>query len=276
MGPRVGIFDRLNRCGLGNGPNTNNVRASNILLYETAHCSKYLQSLSDRTEIRKETEDIMSHISLPEDLRQQVRRHKQNKWQLTHSEIHLIYTALITTKIENILKRDSTSYGRTGFYHANNLKAGDLCGEELFLWALDPKTPQLPFSTRTVKALTDVQVFALVVDDLLFLASQFRSFRSRHVQDTFRYHSHHWRTWAASYIQAARREHWKRKRLQDASGTSTLSLGASIYVSRFSTHFLGKLRWKHSADVSTPKLELIQKPTQPTMQQSLPLGKVFS
>ncbi|KAI3731857.1 hypothetical protein L1987_63047 [Smallanthus sonchifolius] len=160
----------------------------------------------------------MSHFSLPGDLRQQVRRHKQNKWQLT---------------------------------------------QELFLCALDPKTPQLPFSTRTVKALTDVQAFALVADDLLFLASQFRSFCSRHVQNTFRYYSHHRRTRAARYIQSAWRKHWKRKqkniledkskRQQDANGTSTLSLGASIYVSRFSSNSLRNLRRNHNVDVSTPK-----------------------
>ncbi|KAI3731858.1 hypothetical protein L1987_63050 [Smallanthus sonchifolius] len=166
---------------------------------------------------------------------------------------------------------------RTGFYHASNLKAGDLCGEELFSWALDHKTPQLPFSTRTVKAVTDVQAFALVADDLLFLASQFRSFHSTthitggHGQPaTYRLHGGNWKRKQENILED------KSKRLQDASGTSTLSLGASIYVSRFSSNSLRNLRRNHDVDVSTPKLELmLQKPTQPMMQQSLPLGKML-
>ncbi|KAI3731853.1 hypothetical protein L1987_63043 [Smallanthus sonchifolius] len=201
----------------------------------------------------------MSHFSLPGDLRQQVRRHKQNKWQLTRGVELDSFVRDFPLDLKMAIKR--------------HICLPSL--QRLFLCALDPKTPQLPFSTRTVKALTDVQAFALVADDLLFLASQFRSFCSRHVQNTFRYYSHHRRTRAARYIQSAWRKHWKRKqkniledkskREQDANGTSTLSLGASIYVSRFSSNSLRNLRRNHNTDVSTPM-----------MQQSLPLGKVFS
>ncbi|XP_076937000.1 putative cyclic nucleotide-gated ion channel 10 [Bidens hawaiensis] len=49
---------------------------------------KYLQSPSNLTlrmeelkEKRVEAEDIMSHLCCPEDLRRQVRRHKQHRWQ---------------------------------------------------------------------------------------------------------------------------------------------------------------------------------------------------
>ncbi|KAF5756982.1 putative Ion transport domain, rmlC-like jelly roll, cyclic nucleotide-binding protein [Helianthus annuus] len=51
---------------------------------------KYLQSFSNLTlrmeemkEKRREAEDLMSHISLPEALRQRVRSHKQYKWKIT-------------------------------------------------------------------------------------------------------------------------------------------------------------------------------------------------
>ncbi|KAJ0093484.1 hypothetical protein Patl1_25795 [Pistacia atlantica] len=51
----------------------------------------------------------------------------------------------------------STNGGRVGFFNFKYLRAGDLCGEELLTWALDPKcSSHLPISTRTVRALTEV------------------------------------------------------------------------------------------------------------------------
>nr|GEU43058.1 cyclic nucleotide-gated ion channel 1-like [Tanacetum cinerariifolium] len=99
-------------------------------------------------------------------------------------------------------------------------------------------------------------------------------------EEHFRFYSQQWRTWAACYIQHAWRKHCKRKlgklleeenrRLQEALATgreaSTLSVGAAIYVSRFSSNTLYILRQKHMhyEQVSTPKFELsLTKPAQP-------------
>lgn len=80
----------------------------------------------------------------------------------------------------------TTDGGRTGFFNSIKLKAGDFCGDELLTWALDPRSQRIPFSTRTVRAVTDVQAFALVADELLFVASQFRLLHRRRLQHTFR------------------------------------------------------------------------------------------
>ncbi|CAF1931858.1 hypothetical protein Bca4012_073367 [Brassica carinata] len=61
----------------------------------------------------------------------------------------------------------------------------------------------LPFSTRTIKALAEVEAFALEVEELKFVASQFRRLHSRQVEQTFRLYSQQWRTWASSFIEAA-------------------------------------------------------------------------
>lgn len=106
----------------------------------------------------------------------------------------------------------TTDGGRSGFFNRGTLKEGDFCGEELLTWALDPKAASnFPPSTRTVKALTEVEAFALTADELKFITSQFRRLHSRQVQQTFRYYSQQWRTWAATFIQAAWRRHARRK-----------------------------------------------------------------
>ncbi|KAK7345560.1 hypothetical protein VNO77_16165 [Canavalia gladiata] len=98
----------------------------------------------------------------------------------------------------------TTNGGRTGFFNSCKLGSGDFCGEELLPWALDPRpTVVLPSSTRTVKAITEVEAFALIAEDLKFVAAQFRRLHSKQLRHTFRFHSHQWRTWAACFIQAA-------------------------------------------------------------------------
>ncbi|KAI3907058.1 hypothetical protein MKX01_027959 [Papaver californicum] len=174
----------------------------------------------------------------------------------------------------------TTNGGRTGFFNSENLKAGDFCGEELLTWALDPHTTaNLPISTRTVQALSEVEGFALVADDLKFVASQFRRLHSKQLRHTFRFYSQQWRTWAACFIQAAWRRHCKKKleeslreeedRLQNAlakgSGSSP-SLGATIYASRFAANALRALRRNGArkarvADRVPPML--LQKPAEP-------------
>ncbi|KAG4914108.1 hypothetical protein GLYMA_19G255300v4 [Glycine max] len=150
----------------------------------------------------------------------------------------------------------TTNGGRTGFFNSMFLKAGDFCGEELLTWALDPNSSSnLPISTRTVETISEVEAFALTADDLKFVASQFRRLHSKQLQHAFRFYSSQWKTWAATFIQAAWRRYWKKKierslreaedELQDALANeeeSSLSLGATIYASRFAANALRNLR----------------------------------
>ncbi|XVF10034.1 hypothetical protein REPUB_Repub07fG0149000 [Reevesia pubescens] len=174
----------------------------------------------------------------------------------------------------------TTNGGRTGFFNSEYLGAGDFCGEELLTWALDPhSSSNLPISTRTVRALTEVEAFALMADDLKFVASQFRRLHSKKLRHTFRFYSQQWRTWAACFIQAAWRRFSKKKleeslreeenRLQDAlanAGGSSPSLGATIYASRFAANALRALRRNRSRKARVlervPPM-LLQKPAEP-------------
>ncbi|WCJ36814.1 cyclic nucleotide gated channel 1 [Euphorbia peplus] len=176
----------------------------------------------------------------------------------------------------------TTNGGRTGFFNSEYLKAGDFCGEELLTWALDPhSSSNLPISTRTVQTLTEVEGFALMADDLKFVASQFRRLHSKQLRHTFRFYSQQWRTWAACFIQAAWRRYSKKKleeslrqeedRLQDAlaktSGNSP-SLGATIYASRFAANALRAIRRSGTRkgrlhERVPPMLLNLQKPAEP-------------
>ncbi|KAK7858598.1 cyclic nucleotide-gated ion channel 1 [Quercus suber] len=185
----------------------------------------------------------------------------------------------------------TTNGGRTGFFNTFDLKAGDFCGEELLTWALDPhSSSNLPISTRTVIAQTEVQAFALKATDLKFVASQFRRLHSKQLRHAFRqglkpfyltflFYSLQWRTWAACFIQVAWRRHYKRKldkslreaedRLQDALANEpgmSPSLGATIYASRFASNTLRSLRQNRARNprVAQRLLPLLpQKPAEP-------------
>ncbi|XP_020681639.1 cyclic nucleotide-gated ion channel 17 [Dendrobium catenatum] len=114
--------------------------------------------------------------------------------------------------IRGRLESSTTNGGRTGFFNSITLRPGDFCGEELLSWALVPKsTANLPSSTRTVRTLVEVEAFALRAEDLKFVANQFRRLHSKKLQHTFRFYSHHWRNWAACFIQAAWRRYKRRK-----------------------------------------------------------------
>ncbi|GLT84759.1 hypothetical protein SLE2022_029730 [Rubroshorea leprosula] len=179
--------------------------------------------------------------------------------------------------IRGNLVSTTTNGGITGFFNAVNLKAGDFCGEALLTWALDPQSSSyLPISTRTVQALSEVEAFALLADDLKFVASQYRRLHSKQLQHIFRFYSVQWKTWAASFIQAGWRRYCRRKflkllreeeaRLQNAPpDDSGLSVGASIYVSKFEANALRNLR---QDEVPTPRMPerlplLPQKPAAP-------------
>ncbi|POO01679.1 Voltage dependent potassium channel [Trema orientale] len=117
--------------------------------------------------------------------------------------------------IRGHLDSSTTNGGRTGFFNSCRIGPGEFCGEELLTWALDPRPGVvLPSSTRTVKAIGQVEAFALIAEDLKFVAAQFRRLHSKQIRHTFRFHSHQWRTWAACFVQAA----WFRyKRRKEAS-----------------------------------------------------------
>ncbi|XP_044502538.1 putative cyclic nucleotide-gated ion channel 13 isoform X2 [Mangifera indica] len=173
----------------------------------------------------------------------------------------------------------TTNGGRTGFFNAVYLKATDFCGEALLTWALDPQSSTyLPISTRTVQALSEVEAFALMAEDLKFFASQYRRLHSKQLQHSFRFHSVQWRTWAACFIQAAWRRYCRKKltkslreaedRLQDALATETgpTSLAATIYASKFAANLLRPLRQNggRSTRLAQRLPPLIpQKPTEP-------------
>ncbi|KAF8400518.1 hypothetical protein HHK36_013817 [Tetracentron sinense] len=176
--------------------------------------------------------------------------------------------------IRGRLESVTTDGGRSGFFNRSLLKEADFCGEELLTWALDPKSgSNLPSSTRTVKALTEVEAFALMAEELKFVASQFRRLHSRQVQHTFRFYSQQWRTWAACFIQAAWRRYSKRKIAEirrkeekggdsDSVGGGSSSLGATIFASRFAANALrGVHRLRNTR--SARDLVKLQKPHEP-------------
>ncbi|CAD5312854.1 unnamed protein product [Arabidopsis thaliana] len=312
----------------------------------------YLQSLTVRLEEmrikRRDSEQWMHHRSLPQNLRERVRRYDQYKWLETrgvdeenivqslpkdlrrdikrHLCLNLVrrvplfanmderlldaicerlkpslYTEstyivregdpvnemmfIIRGRLESV----TTDGGRSGFFNRGLLKEGDFCGEELLTWALDPKAgSNLPSSTRTVKALTEVEAFALEAEELKFVASQFRRLHSRQVQQTFRFYSQQWRTWASCFIQAAWRRYSRRKNAElrrieekeeelgyedeydDESdkrpmvitrSESSSRLRSTIFASRFAANALKGHRLRSSESSKT--LINLQKPPEP-------------
>lgn len=118
--------------------------------------------------------------------------------------------------IRGQLESSTTNGGRSGFFNTITLRPGDFCGEELLTWALMPNsTPILPSSTRTVKALTEVEGFSLYADDLTIVAHQFKRLQDMKLQHAFRYYSHQWRGWGACYVQAAWRRFRRKKMRRD-------------------------------------------------------------
>ncbi|XLT23730.1 hypothetical protein HN873_055022, partial [Arachis hypogaea] len=92
------------------------------------------------------------------------------------------------------------------------------------------------------------------------------------------YYSMQWKTWAACFIQVAWRRYWKKKverqlreaedRLQGAfvnEDESSLSLGATIYASRFAANALRNLRENSERNKRMPqRLPLLPpKPAEP-------------
>lgn len=174
----------------------------------------------------------------------------------------------------------TTNGGRTGFFNSCRIGPGDFCGEELLTWALDPRPSIiLPSSTRTVKAISEVEAFALRAEDLKFVAAQFRRLHSKQLRHKFRFYSHQWRTWAACFIQAAWRRYKKRKgaaelraleslvtepatpdQQQPDTDTSSPGSGFAVYAARVAASRRGL--HKHTESDSSA-VSSLQKPAEP-------------
>ncbi|KAH0907339.1 hypothetical protein HID58_039166 [Brassica napus] len=106
--------------------------------------------------------------------------------------------------IRGQIESSTTNGGRSGFFNSTTLRPGDFCGEELLTWALMPNsTLNFPSSTRSVRALSEVEAFALSAEDLKFVAHQ--------------YYSHQWRAWGACFVQSAWRRYKRRKLAKELS-----------------------------------------------------------
>ncbi|KAG8387657.1 hypothetical protein BUALT_Bualt02G0044100 [Buddleja alternifolia] len=174
----------------------------------------------------------------------------------------------------------TTNGGRTGFFNSCSIGPGDFCGEELLTWALDPRPSViLPSSTRTVKAISEVEAFALRAEDLKFVAGQFRRLHSKQLRHKFRFYSHQWRAWSACFIQAAWRRYKKRRSLADLRALEDLtgenessngeekgkevagpSSGTAVYAARLAASRRGV--HKHS-DSGSGAVSALQKPAEP-------------
>ncbi|XP_030526794.1 protein CNGC15b-like [Rhodamnia argentea] len=167
----------------------------------------------------------------------------------------------------------TTNGGRTGFFNSCHIGPGDFCGEELLTWALDLNPSIiLPSSTRSVKALSEVEAFALRADDLKFVASQFRRLHSKQLRQKFRFYSHHWRTWGACFIQAAWRRFKRRKELAQLMAresslafsearTQSSKSGWGVYDTEMGCSSTGSF---HQHSGSSPSMvSALQKPAEP-------------
>ncbi|GFY80749.1 cyclic nucleotide-gated channel 6 [Actinidia rufa] len=264
---------------------------------------------------RRDSEQWIHHRLLPQDLRERVRRYDQYKWLETSGvdEENLVQnlpmdgskTGHQTTSLSGFgedentylvregdpvdemlfiicgcLESVTTDGVKCGFFNRSLLKEGDFCGEELLTWALDPKSgSNLPSSTRTVKALMEVEAFALIAEELKFVASQFRRLHSRQVQHTFRFYSQQWQTRAACFIQLAWWRYLKRKTLKlrrkeeeeaeglaagggNAPGGGSYSLRATFLASRFAANALRGVHQNLNLG-SARDLVTLQKPPEP-------------
>lgn len=131
--------------------------------------------------------------------------------------------------IRGDLESSTTNGGRSGFFNSITLRPGDFCGEGLLTWALMPyPSINLPSSTRTVRAISEVEAFALRAEDLKFVANQFKRLHSKKLQHAFRFYSHQWRTWAACLIQSAWRRYKKKKLVRELAAQESLYHGQAM------------------------------------------------
>ncbi|RVW84231.1 putative cyclic nucleotide-gated ion channel 14 [Vitis vinifera] len=322
---KVLMLNHIQHPELGHNPDHHFLPHSLLMFYLL---QTYLQSITVRLEEwrlkRRDTEEWMRHRQLPQDLRERVRRFVQYKWLATRGvdeesilralptdlrrdiQRHLcldlvrrvpFFSQMDDQLLDAICERLVSSLSTQGTYI---VREGDPVTEMLFIirGRLESSTTNggrtgffNSITLRPVRALVEVEAFALRAEDLKFVANQFRRLHSKKLQHTFRFYSHHWRTWAACFIQAAWRRYKKRimaKNLsmresfsfaddddhaddedeteQEDEGSSTKSnssqakqhLGVTILASRFAKNTRrGAQKVK---DVEMPKL---QKPEEP-------------
>ncbi|KAK4764056.1 hypothetical protein SAY87_013494 [Trapa incisa] len=160
----------------------------------------------------------------------------------------------------------TTNGGRTGFFNSCQLGPGNFCGEELLTWALEGPRPSVifPSSTRTVKAITEVEAFALRADDLKFVAAQYRRLHSKTIRHKLRFYSHSWQTWAACVIQVAWCRHRQKKEVAELRARENPGvIGEAIpwtlgYSSKGSIY-----RYSGSSAGSSMDISSLQKPEEP-------------
>ncbi|CAI0397900.1 unnamed protein product [Linum tenue] len=175
--------------------------------------------------------------------------------------------------IRGNLDSHTTNGGRTGFFNTCKIGPGEFCGEELLTWALDPRpSVLLPSSTRTAKAISEVEAFALRAEDLKFVASQFRRLHSKQLRHKFRFYSHQWRSWAACFVQAAWRRYRKRKELaelrarEEGEDDDRRRDEAAAYTAKMATSTRkGVTMMKHSSSTGSRVVNVnsLQKPSEP-------------
>ena len=162
----------------------------------------------------------------------------------------------------------TTDSGRSGSSNSYRIGSGDFCGEELLTWALDPRPNVIfPSSTHMVKAITEVEAFALGAEDLKFVASQFRRLHGKQLKHIFRVYSQQWRTWAACFIQAAWRRHKKLKEMAELGAREHGRPQKNSFWMRYAETLLERNRSRrlvnNSAESSSSVVSLLQKPTEP-------------
>ena len=69
----------------------------------------------------------------------------------------------------------------------NHLEDGDFFGKELIAWAQDESSSNLPISNKTIQALTDVEAFTLIADDLKHVLSFRRNQAALFLQSYWRF-----------------------------------------------------------------------------------------
>ncbi|KAJ9550926.1 hypothetical protein OSB04_014971 [Centaurea solstitialis] len=153
--------------------------------------------------------------------------------------------------IRGRLESATTDGGRSGFFNSGFLKEGDFCGEELLTWALDPKSgANLPSSTRTVKALREVEAFALPADELNSLPAAWRRYSKRKILEQRRKEEEE--------AEAAARN----KAGGGIGGGASYSLGATFLASRFAANALRGVHRNRNLK-SARELMKLQKPPEP-------------
>ncbi|CAL5424202.1 unnamed protein product [Camellia sinensis] len=200
---------------------------------------------------RTDTEQWMHHRQLPPELRQAVRKYNQYKWVATRGvdeeallkdlpldlrrdiKRHLcldlvrrvpLFDQMDEKMLDAICERLQPGLSTQGMCL---VREGDPVDEMLFIIrgnldsnvdALDSsvhaalvRVIRLPSSTRTVKAISEVETFALRAEDLKFVASQLRRLHSKKLRHKFRFYSHQWRLWAACFVQVVWRHYRRRK-----------------------------------------------------------------